>query len=60
MDVRGHNMERKSFSRIKMKEFTVHMHLRANLVLAQYWPNIFQTYINKGINSARRHGQTQG
>ena len=45
MDVRGHNMERKSFSRIKIQEFTVHTHLRASsLVLAQYWPNIFQTY----------------
>ena len=46
MDVRGHNMyERNSLSRIKMKKFTVHTHLRASsLVLAQYWPNIFQTY----------------
>ena len=44
MDVRGHNMERKSFSRIKMKEFAFHTHLRANLVLAQCWSNIFQTY----------------
>ena len=46
MDVRGHNMyERNSLSRIKMKKFTVHPHLRASsLVLAQCWPNIFQTY----------------
>ena len=43
-DVRGHNMERKSFSRIKIQEFTFHS--RAKLVLAQYWANIFQTYIN--------------
>ena len=37
-------MERKSFSRIKIQEFTFHS--RAKLVLAQYWANIFQTYIN--------------
>ena len=47
MDVRGHNMyERNSLSRIKIQEFAFRTHWQANLVLAQCWSNIFQTYMN--------------
>ena len=47
MDVRGHNMcERMSLSRFKIKEFTFHTHSRANIVLAQCWSSISQTYTN--------------
>ena len=47
MDVRGHNMcERMSLSRFKIKEFTFRTHARANIVVAQCWSSISQTYTN--------------
>ena len=38
--------ERMSLSRFKIKEFTFRTHARANIVLAQCWSSISQTYTN--------------